>query len=185
MAKRKSKRLFPKRFASDFINTYKGADQSKIEAFDIFKNRQRVSSTVGPSSNALPKLNNSWTRNIPETKHLSTRHIDETGKEHYIPTPRLLALHSKLQERLTQDGVEFWQGSLRYQGFEYGYHRIVLRTDTYDVLHYMCGNKGVIIKHFKEENRIIYSRVYGRQEALDKFEKGKVYWAGEKSVTKM
>lgn len=58
--RKKLKRSFPKRYASDFINVY-GIDHSKIAVFDIYRNRDRLKTFDQP----LPVTN------LADKKHAS------------------------------------------------------------------------------------------------------------------
>lgn len=62
--RRKPKRAFPKRYASDFINVY-GVDHAKIAVYDIYRNRDRLKTFDQP---------------LPVTSLADKKHASEDGK---------------------------------------------------------------------------------------------------------
>ena len=217
MAKRRIKRTYPKLM----IKTRGGVDQSKVINYELFQNRPRTRSlgNVNPvivsdreakvksfqydeDLKALVKKEDViWRKHrvrydpppVPKTKHLSTQHIDETGKKLYVPSPKLLAIDASLMEREIQEcllGHEFWVSSHRHMGFTVWHYRVLQRGNP-EVRFYFNGNKARIIKVFDEEittetysARVVYSNAYTVAEAENKFSRGKVFWAGAELVQK-
>ena len=217
MAKRRMKRLF----AKTYMKTKGGVDASKVINHDIFQNRARTRSlgNINPvivqdrqqkvtsyrEDEALKALVKQetviWRKHrvrydpgpVPKTKHLSTRHMNETGSVVYAPSPKLLAIDASLMEREIQEcllGHTFFVSSYRFQGFTAWNYRILQRGNP-EIRLYFQGNKARVIKVFDEEAtptsykaRIVYSNPYTMSEAEKKFSRGKVFWAGAELVQK-
>lgn len=61
--KKRVKRAYLKRYASDFINVLQGIDQAKLRTY-----HERVESVSGPKNNVSPIKNNTWTQKVPVSK---------------------------------------------------------------------------------------------------------------------
>jgi hypothetical protein len=181
MAKRRSKRLFPKRMASDFINTHRGVDTSKVINHDIFQNRARTRSlgNINPvivsdrqqkvtsyrkdeELNALVKQEDViWRKHrvrydpkpIPKTLHLSTEHYDDTGHRAYAPSPKLIAIHDMIKEREIQECLLGHEFFVGSSRFQ-GFtvwNYRILQRGNPEVRFYFNGNKARVVKVFDEE----------------------------------
>lgn len=105
MSKKKKyggRRAYMKAQASDFINVTSRPrslllDETKSDTEDHWLNAPgRAQSTIGPKNNKLPKLNNTWTQSIPETK------------ENIVDTPKK-AVNKIIRKWTTeQHGVGRW-----------------------------------------------------------------------------
>jgi len=92
MSKRKrGKRLFPKRYASDYINTsqrpqvlmFKKGEDNTQGGDRWFDNHGRVRTNVGPRHQREPIRNNTFMQQVPQTKgrlHHSEVQYDEKGE---------------------------------------------------------------------------------------------------------
>jgi hypothetical protein len=137
----------------------------KMPAFDIdlFKNKQRIRSTRGGRTDSIPIENNTWVQAIPKTKHLSA--YEPTSKT-YIPTPRRIALERKLEEIVAQDKRAFWDSNIRFKIGERLYC-------------YVFRGQFGFVEFDERGNNIRYSNLYkSRGIAMDKYRRGKIYWAG-------
>jgi len=217
MAKRRIKRTYPK----ITIRTPAGVDQSKVLNYALFQNRPRTRSlgNINPvivsdkqqkvtsyrkdeDLKALVKEEHVvWRKHrvrydpapVPKTKHLSTRHVNETGANVYAPSPKLMAIDASLMEREIQEcllGHSFFVSSYRFQGFTAWNYRILKRGNP-EVRLYFQGDKARIVKVSDEEvaadsysAKIAWSNPYTMSEALSKYSRGKVFWAGEELVQK-
>lgn len=181
MAKRGDKRLFPKKFSSDFINAYGGVDQSKIINHDIFQNRARTRSlgNINPTivSDKQQKVTSYredkelkalvkhedviWRKHrvkydpkpIPKTAHLTTRHMSDTGAWIHTPSPKLLAIDDSIKEREIQE-------CLLGHEFFVGSYRFqgftvwnyrILKRGNPEVRLYFNGNKARVVKVLDEK----------------------------------
>jgi len=138
----------------------------RMSAFDIdlFKNKQRIRSTRGGRTDAVPVENNTWVQNIPKTKHLSA--YEPTSKT-YIPTPRRLTLERKFEEILAQEQRAFWDSTIRFK---------------LSALLYCYVFKGQFgfVEFDEQGNRVRYSNLYKNKElAMSKYRRGKIFWAGK------
>lgn len=95
--RRRTKRSFPVRYASDYINVTQRPrhlvyDPEAMEGDKWFDNASRVRTVVGPKNNKEPKFNNTFMQPIPPTKgRLHHSHFD-AAKQAYVeaePTPRM------------------------------------------------------------------------------------------------
>jgi len=211
VAKRRMKRLFSK----TYMKTKGGVDASKVINHDIFQNRARTRSlgNINPTIvsdrqqkvtsyhkdeelNALVKREGViWRKHrvkydpkpVPKTKHLTTRHMSDTGAWIHTPSPKLLAIDDCMKEREIQEcllGHEFFVGSYRFQGFTVWNYRILQRGNP-EVRLYFNGNKARVVKVLDEkvtaelyEAKITYSNPYTMSEVESKYSRGKIFWAG-------
>lgn len=200
--KRWPKRAFPKRFASDYINTGSGVDVSKSRAYDIYKNHERTKSlgnlvqvrtTEGKN---IPRSERYLFKEegriveiqepIPKTKHLSIEFKDPvTGKIISVPTPRRLSLDRKFEERAA--GLkEFWtetttKGPDRMAGFTTWNYFIV--QDTYELRLYFSQERFIFVRMLPTfcQFSIVYK---GKELALSKHRRGRIFWAGARQFPK-
>lgn len=178
--KRRLHKSLSKRFASDFINTSQGIDQNKVEAYDIFKNRQRVQSTRGSRGNTTPISDNTWMQEVPKTKHLSIR-VNTGSGDVYVPTPRRLTLERKLEEKILDDGKKEYWASDRQAGFNHELHFVVERNWNMvqgELRLYFHHNIYTFVQVDSLGNRLRYSNPYkGKDLAMTKYRRGKIFWA--------
>jgi hypothetical protein len=140
----------------------------KMSAFDVdlFNNKSRVRSISGSRNNSIPLEDHTWMEKIPKTKSLSA--YEPTSKV-YIPSPRRLALESKLKEVMIDSQAIYERGSY-----------FVPDRTTYNV--------EIRCYHFKGEYQFVemdslnnkrrYSRVYkDKSLALQKYRQGRIFWA--------
>lgn len=175
MGKRRSKRLFPVKYASDYINTNKGIDIVKVDAHQIFQNKNRIRSTVGRGAGTTPVLNNTFTQPIPATKHISAY---DPEHDVYIPSPRRITLEAKMHSSILSDrsqtflqNLEHWTGTLRMSGYvQWNYFKVGgLRL-------YFQGNKWVFVNIVERE--LFYSKTYDcKATAMEAHKRGKIFWA--------
>jgi len=130
---------------------------------DLFKNKQRIRSTRGGRTDAVPVENNTWVTPIPKTKHLSA--YEPTSKA-YIPSPRRLSLERKLEEIVANEKQRFWDSNIRFKMGEYIYC-------------YVFKGQFGFVEFDEQGNKVRYSNLYkDRALALSKYRRGKIYWAG-------
>ena len=136
----------------------------KMSAFDIdlMNNRVRTRSTRGRRDQMVSVENNTWVQEIPRTKHLSS--YEPTTKT-YIPSPRRLALKTKLDEMVAVDRP-FWEVGLFF---------VVGPNKFYGSLRcYFHKNVYVFVD---TENKIRSNPYEGKDFALQRHRRGKIFWA--------
>lgn len=108
MGKRKrTKRLFPRKFASDYLNVLSGVDPVKTAAYEIYQNRARVKTTTGGRANASHVKNNTFMQQIPPT-------ITSVPAGVHMNNPRTAV--AKRIDQVKERVVDVWQGD-KHQGF--------------------------------------------------------------------
>jgi len=142
----------------------------KMSAFDVdlFNNKSRVRSISGSRNNATPLEDHTWMENIPKTKSLSA--YEPTTKA-YIPSPRRIALETKLKEVLIDSQAVYERGSY-----------FVPDRTTYHVeirCHHFRGQYQ-FVEMDSLNNKRRYSKVYNDKKlALQKYRQGRIFWAGD------
>lgn len=134
---------------------------------DLFNNRGRTQSAQGRRDQMIPLEDNTWVQKVPRTKHLSA--YEPTTKA-YIPSPRRLALESKLQEIVANDRSDFakWLSFMMPNSKFYNDLRCHFHKDVYVF---------VELNDHGDERR--YSNPYnGKDLAMAKYRRGKIFWAG-------
>lgn len=134
----------------------------KMSAFDIdlFNNRSRTQSAQGRRDQMIPLEDNTWVQKVPRTKHLSA--YEPTTKA-YIPSPRRLALESKLNEIVKSDMSDFrrWLSFMVEPNLRCHFHR-----DVY-----------VFVELDDKGNQRRHSNPYkGKDLAMAKYRRGKIFW---------
>lgn len=176
-----------------------GVDQGKIAAHEVFQNRSRVNTTQGKSHEMLPVLDNTWTKDIPQTKKHSsnaftTREVikhyydwnskgelvryEEPGIEYGSSHISLLNA-AKIAEKKEQlhliDHLKLaWQSSRR-TGVSV-FHTITLKAGTRGSLKaYFSGNEWLFV--IETATTRFISKVYnGREEAMAAYEGKRIFW---------
>lgn len=183
MSKRKRhKRLFPRRYASDFINTYQGIDQSKVAAYDLLNNRQRVANTKGRRDQVEPVLNNTFMQDIPERRKL--RAYDDEKKV-WIDNPRSDAVEKKhlelRKEQLHKERKALitslyatWQSKNMQKVVEYSC-QILEQIGRYNLCLYFAGTEFILVLE-TEDTRMISRTYRSREEAMGKKADNKISW---------
>lgn len=64
--KKKNNRL-ANRYRANYVNTSRGVDQNRVQAYDLLNNRSRVRSTKGSRGETEPVLENTFKREVPQT----------------------------------------------------------------------------------------------------------------------
>jgi hypothetical protein len=175
MAKRKAKRLFPRKMASDFINTSQGIDQAKAGAFEIFQNRQRTRSMSEMKSEIVDGKVIHIENKVPETLGYREEFLNEL-----ILTPRQQAVHSS---RIAREGPE-----IDLHDVSFGDRMLKVSTwNRFKVVDklwlYFCRQQWVFVKETEALGRVFYSCVYkSKAEALLDHKRGRIFWAGEKQI---
>jgi hypothetical protein len=151
MAKGRSR--LPKRFAANYINTSRGIDKFNMRSLD----------------------DRTFSQEVPETKHISAY---DPELNVYIPSPRRIALETKLHSSIVSDQsqtfvqhLEHWTGTLRMSGYvTWNFFRIgELRL-------YFSRNRWVFVKVC--DTFLFYSKTYAsKTEALSVHKRGKIFWA--------
>lgn len=134
----------------------------KMSAFDIdlFNNRSRTQSSQGRRDQMIPLEDNTWVQKVPRTKHLSA--YEPTTKA-YIPSPRRLALESKLNEIVKSDMSDFtkWLSFMVEPQLRCHFHKGVYVFVELDV----------------QGNQRRYSNPYkGKDLAMTKYRRGRIFW---------
>lgn len=178
MGKRKrTKRVFPIRYASDFINVYQGPNRAKLAEY-----HNTVRSTKGPRHNAEPIRNNTFTQKVPKTKGktapLHDDHVPDkekigwdTSEQHTQLVPKV-AVQNKLREIRTME--EVWHG-LTKQGVDQFHGVTLVNVPGFEVKKWFCGNRFF----FTRRNGLVVERsvVYpARVLAETAWERHRVQW---------
>ena len=169
MAKRRSKRLFPRKMSSDFINTYKGVDKTKVAAFDVFKNHERTKSLQKTSVH----------HEMPSTQYVKNKHL--------IFTPRVKALAQAHEARAATPDISSVSIGER-----------MVKVSTWNKFRvaeglwlYFQGQQWVFVKESRvSQGEILYSTIYPSKEAALRDIRivqgvlvwSKIFWAGERKV---
>lgn len=153
MAKR-SKRLFPRRMGSDFINTSDGIDRYVYG--DLYT--EHIKSLKRGEK-------------IPETR------LTNNGR--VIMTPRVEALAQAQVEGMRTPTITSLETGQRMQKVStWNYFRVAE-----NILLYFCRDQWVFVKSSKIQGEVIFSVVYrSKAEALRAHDTKKIFWAGEKLV---
>lgn len=201
--KKRNKRLFPRHFASDFINTYAGLDQSKIAAYDLYNNRARVRSTKGGRNTAEPVLNNTFTQEIPHTmseqryrgsivpvtneylqdgkKHTIIKHeegrfpedIEAANPKMWMPTPRAEAL--KKAALKTKTLYRIFQSNRLQKVVEYR-TIVLLNLPTLSLRLHFAGLE-FVFEQTSEKYRSVSKTYSSRDEAMLAYHRSSISWS--------
>lgn len=191
-----------KKFAAERIKTHGRIDKGKQLEYEIFQNHERTRSFTNVrytlayrkeraktlkagmvNTEYYKPVDVSEQEQIPKTKNLSTRYIDETGKKHFIPSPRRITLDKRATEKeLETSAHEFWVSGQRGQGFTTWNFRVLEGK----------GKPGELRLYFSAERYIFimmalphvwYSNYYTKFDAYQCVEKKRnVFWAGKRKV---
>jgi hypothetical protein len=156
----------------------------KMSAFDIdlFKNKSRIRSTRGERTNSTPVEHNTWTQEVPRTRHLSA--YEPTTKT-YIPSARRLTLERKLEEKVIADGLANGWKNNRQASFDHKLHFVVRRNEQGELRCYYHRDIYEFVEVNPDGVKLRYSNPYkGKELALSKFRRGRIFWAGDFTVPK-
>jgi hypothetical protein len=183
MAKRRKRaKGVPAKMASDYINTYQGIDRSKTGAYAIFQNHQRVSSL----SRLKWSLNKGKVEGTPQQVPPTLGYTD-ARLGGLVLTPRQQAVHKSREARegpqIDISSVSIGDRMQKVTTWNY----FSVRANKFYVkpmLLYFCRDQWVFVKPSNIEGEVIYSAVYAsKAEALATHKGGKVFWAGEYTVS--
>lgn len=192
-----------KKFAAERVKTHGRIDKGKQLEYEIFQNHERTRSMstlvrytltyrkeraktlkAGMTNTEYYKpYDSTHVERVPKTKNLSVRYIDETGKKHFIPSPRRLTLDKRATEKeLENSAYEFWASGQRGQGFTtWNYRVLEHRGRPGELRLYFSAERYRFIMMF--DGLIHFSNEYDRFEAYRRVRKEKeIFWAGEKKV---
>lgn len=171
MSKR-HKRLFPKKYSASYVKTSR-FDANKSAAYTA----QRSKPTIGSGPDTLPKLDNNFMQEVPETRSLST--YDEDINE------MVRSEKGKVEDRLYQLKAEergnllslyrVWQNK-RQQGVAEYYCTILERIGpNYKLMMFHSGMEFLFVQEYKNV-RMISRTYYGRDKAMQHFHKKHFGW---------
>lgn len=191
-----------KKFAAERVKTHSRIDKGKQLEYEIFQNHERTRSfanvryTLAYRKERAKTLKAGMTNTeyykpvdvsvpeeVPRTKNLSTRYIDETGKKHFIPSPRRITLKQRADEKELENSVhEFWVSGQRHQGFTTWNHRVLEDKGMPGELRlYFSAERYRFVMVF--DGLIHYSNEMNHYEAYRRVRKEKqIFWAGKKKV---
>lgn len=154
MAKR-SKRLFPRRMGSDFINTSDGIDRY-----------------------TYAELYTEHVKSLKRSEKLPETRLTNNGR--VILTPRVEALAQAQVEGMATPTITSIETGQRMQKVStWNYFRVAE-----NLLLYFCRDQWVFVKTSKEvKGEVIFSVIYkSKDEALRAHDTKKIFWAGEKLI---
>ena len=182
MAKR-NKRLFPKAYSSSSVRTSR-LDTNAATAY----NSQRSGATTGSRGNTEHKLGNSFTQDIPETRHPRYWHPTR-NKWYYLPTsPKIDAINTRNEVMIVEKANLFslyriWQGK-RGQGVDQFYCTVLEKHVYYKCMLFFSGNEYIIVLENKSTNvRMISATYHNRAEILQRKKENRLIWIITESIS--
>lgn len=176
MSKKRNKRLFPRRMASDYINTNRGIDTNKTQSYDFLNNRSRVRSTKGRRGETEPVLGNTFTKEVPET--VSKQQFFDEDVNAWRPTPRRAAMIKAINQ--TKKGelllaiYAVWAGQ-RHHGIVEFQHKYIREWEDYKLILYFAGEEFIFVQETKDKRWI--SRTYASYlEAMRMYNTKRIVW---------
>lgn len=164
------KRSHLKRFSAARVHprSASGIDQHKMLSYEIFQNRQRVETTIGPKHNCTPlgKLDNTFLQDIPKTRGPIAKLEEELPRD---------AVKARIKHPPMR-GLQFvWQSDTR-QGFDtFDYFTVIHDIGGCCLKMYHCGDKICFLKEYPELR--LRSLVFNKKElGLKALAENKIKW---------
>ena len=178
--KRRGKRLFPKRYTSDYINTtqrpqvlmFKKGEDNSQGGDRWFDNHGRVRTAVGPKHQREPIKNNTFMQKVPATKgrlHHSIEEQDEKGT--YLVEAAQTPLEAMAVRRVWASKLRAGHGIAEFNFMFYSEGQVRLLELGF------TGPKWLWRQTNKGLGQVRVSEIYGsRERAVLALQEDRIFW---------
>lgn len=173
--RRRMKRLFPKKFASDYIKAPR-IDHNKAAAYSA----QRSKATFGSKNDVQHKPDSNFMSAVPRTKSLSTYDPDwnewvrsQRGEVVDAKHELLRITHAKEQKR-SLVYMKVWQGQ-RHQGVLEYHRKVMEESDGYSIVMFFSGTEVLFVMEIGNK-RWISCTYAGLEVALRQYKTNNISW---------